>query len=286
MHSTTLRPAQRQLLAAPVLGALAGFLCNRAHAGSTGWAMLAEMLAGSALFLVGAVIMDQLESLAAEKARRLGLQRARARHAEHQAEVERRAALLRLERQHFQHARAALQRQIESETRAKELEQELARTRRDTVQLANTVVGLVNHVRLAGLGGPAELAAEAKVRMESLEAAQQELLARQVELDRKTAAEAAEVKSRLLELSITDSQRQRNIAGPEQDSGRIIELEGRIRKLAREIERLSQRQLSVPEAGEASKVAAGGTGDGARLGFLKAMLQANQTLRRQIKSAA
>jgi hypothetical protein len=74
---------------------------------------------------------------------------------------------------------------------------------------------------------------------------------------------------------------------PENDqSGRIIELETRIHRLAREIEALSKRQTGVVETGTASLVAAGGTQEKARIGFLQAMLDANKTLRKQIKDAA
>jgi hypothetical protein len=41
--------AARQFLAAPLTGALAGFLVNRAHRGDPGWPMMLEMAAGSAL---------------------------------------------------------------------------------------------------------------------------------------------------------------------------------------------------------------------------------------------
>jgi len=79
----------------------------------------------------------------------------------------------------------------------------------------------------------------------------------------------------------------RNMQGPENDqSGRIIELETRIHRLAREIEALSRRNAPVAEAGVASLVAADGTKDKARIGFLQAMLDANKTLRRQIREAA
>jgi hypothetical protein len=133
------------------------------------------------------------------------------------------------------------------------------------------------------------LAREAQARIATLEAAQAALVQQQVEIGRKAAQEAEEVKASLLKLSITDSQRLRNATAPENDqSGRIIELEARIKRLARELESLSGRLAASPaqEAGIASVVKAGGTSDNARIGFLQAMLDANKTLRRQISEAA
>ncbi|MBE7492400.1 MAG: hypothetical protein HS108_11665 [Planctomycetes bacterium] len=275
--------AQRQLLVAPFLGALAGLLFHRVHAGAGGWALAGEILAGAVLATIGAAIMAQLDALARERARRAAL--LAAQNAAQSAA--RRAELVRAEQQRYLEQRLELERRLESDRRAQDLELELSRTRRDTVQLANVVAGLVQRMRHDGSAAEAvALAEEARRRMAAVEAAQQELALRQVELDRKTAGEAEEVKARLLQLSVTDSQRRRNIEAPDSDaSGRIIELEARIRKLAREIERLSARQPVAAEQGEAGTVAPGGTRDGARLGFLRAMLEANQTLRRQIKAA-
>lgn len=287
MHAPTIHLAHRQFMAAPFLGALAGFLCNRAHAGSTGWLMLGEIFAGSVVFVAVAGILAQLDSLSREAARRSALRRSLRARDQAALNSARRAELLQAEEQRYIDSRLVIERQLVADRRAASLESELSETRRDTVQLANVVAGLVSHMRQSVAGADViQLAQEAKARMTALESAQRELETRQVELDRKTASEAEEVKTRLLSLSISDSQRQRNVNAPEADeSGRLIELEARIRKLAREIERLSQRQPATVEAGEASRVA-GGSGDGARLGFLKAMLEANQTLRKQIKDAA
>jgi len=280
--------ATRQLLVAPFIGALAGFLFNRMHAGSTGWALIGEMFAGALLCTIGAAILSQLDALSRESRRR-SLLRQLAQAKQDAALVNaRRNALIEAEQTRYFENRVLIERQLVADRRAQGLEAELSETRRDTVKLANVVAGLVSHMRNQSGGIEViHLAQEAKARMAALEVAHRELETRQVELDRKTATEAEEVKTRLLQLSISDSQRQRNVAAPEvEGSGRLIELEARIKKLAREIERLSIRQPSSTEAGEASKVAQGGTQNGARLGFLKAMLEANQTLRKQIQEAA
>lgn len=286
MESRPISLASRQLLAAPFVGALAGFLFNRVHAGNTGWLLLGEMTVGAALFAFGAVVHGLLDTMAIETARRNAIKRQMTLAQAARQTTSRQAELLASEQRRYEQARRLLDRQLAAERHAQGLQLELSQTRRETVQLANVVAGLVSHMRHQVAHPTAELAAEARARMEAIEAAQNELTRRQVELDRKTASEAEEVKTRLLQLSVSESQRQRNMEAPEQQSGRIIELEGRIRKLAREIERLSQRQAVTVETGEASKVAQGGTADGARMGFLKAMLEANQVLRRQIKDAA
>ncbi|MBK9975615.1 MAG: hypothetical protein IPP14_12660 [Planctomycetes bacterium] len=288
MHHTQLTLAGRQLLAAPFIGALGGFLANRAHAGSTGWLMLAEMAAGSVVCLLGAACFTQIDALGREARRRDALRsqlRAQEQAVVHNA---RRAELLAAEEQRYVEHRMILERSLVANRKSEKLEVELSQTRRDTVKLANVVASLVSSMRQSAAGdGVLQLAQEAKARMAALESAQRNLETRQIELDRKTASEAQEVKTRLLTLSISDSQRQRNVSAPDADSsGRLIELETRIRKLAAEIERLSNRQPAATQAGEASKVGTAGTGDGARLGFLKAMLEANQTLRKQIQDAA
>lgn len=288
MHHTQLTLAGRQLLAAPFIGALGGFLANRAHAGSTGWLLMAEMAAGSVLCVFGAALIGQLDALGRETRRREALRAQLRAREQNAAGATRRAELLAAEEQRYIENRLLLERSLVANRKSEKLEQELSQTRRDTVKLANVVASLVSSLRQNATGeGMLQLAQEAKSRMAALEAAQRNLETRQIELDRKTASEAEEVKTRLLTLSITDSQRQRNIAAPQADaSGRLIELETRIRKLAAEIERLSSRQPVAAETGEASKVGTAGTGDGARLGFLKAMLEANQTLRKQIQEAA
>lgn len=282
------RLAHRQLLVAPFLGALAGFLFNRVHAGATGWAMVGEMFAGSVLCCMGAALLVQLDALGRESRRRNLLRAQLAARRDQSAAEARRVELIAEEQRRYAESRLLIERQLIADRRAFDLENELSQTRRDTVKLANVVAGLVSHMRTNAAGMDVlHLAEEAKARMAALEDAQRELATRQVELDRKTATEAEEVKTRLLQLSVSDSQRQRNIAAPDADeSGRLIELESRIKKLAREIERLSARQPIAAESGEASKVAAGGTQDNARLGFLRAMLEANQTLRKRIKDAA
>lgn len=276
--------AHRQLFAAPFLGALAGFLVNRMHHGSTGWGLFFEMAAGTALFTIGAGIVGQFAQWQ-EVARRRVLEAAQA---EIEAEESRRIALIQAEQERTEQARAEFERVLSERRDTATLRAELARSRKDTLRLAGAIAGVVAHLQRRTASLPlAPVADEARGRMEALEVAQRELETRQVELDRKTVREAEEVKQRLLTLTISDSQRLRNIDAPEaEQSGRLIELETRIRKLATEIERLSGRQPAVATDGDASKVGSAGTGDTARLGFLRAMLEANQTLRRQIKEVA
>lgn len=263
---------QRQMFVAPFLGALAGFLVNRAHGGEPGWLLVAEMAVGTVLFtLAGAcgAIVGQASRVAARR----------------YASVQQESNLEQLiwsEADAYASARARYEDSIIEQLQTQALREELERNRRNTRKLADALTAVVSHVQ-SRRAVPAD---EAQIRIRALEAAQHELAARQVELDRKTMREAEEVKSTLLSLSISESQRQRNVVGDGDQSGRLIELEARIRKLSAEIERLSLRQPSTPEEGQASKVAAGGTGDGARIGFLKAMLEANQTLRRRIQEAA
>jgi hypothetical protein len=122
---------------------------------------------------------------------------------------------------------------------------------------------------------------EAAEKLRALEIAQESLRRESVELGRRAMQEAEEAKASLRML-ISDSQRARNASAPENDqSARIIELEQRIQRLSHEIERLSQR---APAAAEVPAPASKATE--ARAGFLKAMLDANVTLRRQIKEAA
>jgi hypothetical protein len=269
--------AARQFLAAPLTGALAGFLVNRAHRGDPGWPMMLEMAAGSALFTLGAVLVSQFNA-ASERTRRQAVRR-------HTARIE--AEFMRVEQARYEAERARYETVLATVREEEGVRAELARSHTNTRRLASALANVMAHVEKRQTGRLPVRQAEAQDRIAALEAAQSELARRQVELDQKTVREADELKTRLLQLSISDTQRLRNVAAPEAEhSGRLIELETRIRKLAGEIERLSNRQPAVMEAGEASKVGTAGTGDGARLGFLQAMLEANQTLRKRIQNAA
>lgn len=275
---------------APLLGLAAGFLANRAHGGGLGYIMLGEMLAGAVLTTFGVFVLANARALFAERAQR-------------NAQIARRANNVLLKAERARHAReTAVQARIaESRRTVLVLRDELAEARTEGRALRQSVSALAGRLRqttssemnlseaLAMISEQRNLAREAQARIASLEAAQAALIEQQVEIGRKAALEANEVKASLLQLAITDSQRQRNVAAPDNDqSGRIIELEARIKRLARELESLSGRlSASAPvEAGVASSVSAGGTKDNARVGFLQAMLEANKTLRRQIQEAA
>jgi len=236
-----------KLLVAPFLGLLAGFLVNRARGGEMGYALLAEMLLGGMAVTLGGVAIARLNLW-----------------------LEGRAAL----------ARERLQLLAVSEAQ----QHEASRSMHQQAMLARAELqGAMQ--RIARLEAEQHLATEAASRLAVMESAQEALRQESVELNRRAIQEAEEVKASL-RLAISDSTRERNLAAPQGDqSGRIIELEARIRRLAREIERLSERQPVVGEAGQASLVKPGGTQDQARIGFLKAMLDANKTLREHMKAA-
>jgi hypothetical protein len=280
---------------APLLGLTAGFLANRAHGGAIGYVLLAEMMAGALLTTFGVFVLANARAMFAERAAQLARQQASAD-----------AQLLAAERARHRRETAVQARVAASTQKVLLLRDELIAARDEGRQLRQSVYALTgkltarrdSEVSLNGvslsealtlLAEQRNLAREAQARIATLEAAQAALVQQQVEIGRKAAQEAEEVKASLLKLSITDSQRLRNATAPENDqSGRIIELEARIKRLARELESLSGRLAASPaqEAGIASVVKAGGTSDNARIGFLQAMLDANKTLRRQISEAA
>jgi hypothetical protein len=91
----------------------------------------------------------------------------------------------------------------------------------------------------------------------------------------------------VLALGVSDSTRARNLAADGEQSGRLFELEARVRRLKRELEcATSARSAAAQPTGEASLVALGGTQDAAKTGFLRGMLEANKSLRRLPASAA
>lgn len=291
---------RHRLLASPFLGLLGGFLCNRAHGGSAGMTLLAEMVGGAVVLTLGSCVVGHASDLAQDEARAQAAQHKR-RKAEQAARLE---SMQQAEAERFRAERTLRDQMQAAAIHVQEMRAELECSRGDTARLQQVLAELAQRVlaqdtnalarelsdagaRIIRLEDALRAAEEARAHAEALEAAQAELAQRQVELDRRTAQEAEEVKASLLKLAVSDSQRRRNVDAPEgEQSGRIIELEARIKRLAREIERLSARQPVAAAEGEASLVAPGGTGEQAKLGFLKAMLEANQTLRRRIKTAA
>jgi hypothetical protein len=185
-----------------------------------------------------------------------------------QESAARRMALVQAEAERYRAERLLREQASQARAQATELGNEL---RRATER--------IERIESEGLSG------EAQKRIAALEAAQQALLSQSVEADTRALREADELKASLRQLAISESTRQRNAEGPENDqSGRIIELESRIRRLAREIEKLSNRQPAA-HAGHAGSAPQAAASD-AKVGFLRAMLDANKTLRRQIKEAA
>jgi hypothetical protein len=277
---------------APLLGLLAGFLLNRAHDGATGWTMLAEMLLGAMFVTFGAALLANVRRLMAERDRQATMA---AQQADAMA-MARRRSLVEAEAERYRIERFFREQAINAAQRAERLEQDLLEQRGEANALRRAMADLQRTpqaefgslaARLEKLESATRFGEEARRKVAALEAAQEQMRLQQVALDRKAATEAEELKASLLQLAISESQRMRNMNAPENDqSGRIIELETRIHRLAREIEALSKRQTGVVETGTASLVAAGGTQEKARLGFLQAMLDANKTLRKQIKDAA
>lgn len=276
---------------APLLGLLAGFLVNRAHAGNTGWALLAEMLLGALVVSFGAAVLANVRRLMEDRdaqaveAQQLGLQQAQAR----------RNALIEAEAERYRIERAFREQVLSAARRTERLEVELEQQRGEANALRRAMAGWQRQpaelgslaARLEKLETATRFAEEARAKVVALELAQEQMRLQQVAFDRKSATEAEELKASLLQLAISESQRMRNMNAPENDqSGRIIELESRIHRLAREIEALSKRGAAVAETGVASLVQPGGTQEKARIGFLQAMLDANKTLRKQIKDAA
>ncbi|MCA8912541.1 MAG: hypothetical protein KDB82_12615 [Planctomycetes bacterium] len=282
-----------RLSLAPVLGLLAGFLANRAHDGPLGWAMLGEMVLGAVFVTFGATVLVNLAKLISERDRAAVLL-ARQRAVQAQS---RRQSLIEAEAERYRIERFFREQIITATQRTERLERALLEQRAEANALRHALSGMKTSgasneigalaARLENLEKSNAAAEDAYARVIALEEAQSEMQRQQVELDRRAASEAEELKASLLQLAISESQRMRNMEAPENDqSGRIIELESRIHRLAREIEALSKRQPMVASAGQESLVKAGGTQDKARMGFLQAMLDANKTLRKKIKDAA
>lgn len=292
-----------RLLFAPLLGAAAGFLLNRARAGEIGAELALEMALGASLLTLFVAAAAALAALERERSR------SRARQLQAIEEAERRAAArekLLLVEAEAQRCRAEMQlRESLLDTRNRLLQLEDVSNTADlrSQMLKRAVIELNGRVNSGNSRDLSDALARAARRIEALEARQQEVLEARERLAALEAAqeklslgaqaiseaarrEAEEVKASL-KLAISDSQRRRNVDADErEESGRIIELEARIKRLAREIERLSNRAAPVVDEGIASKVAPGGTNDQAKLGFFKALLDANKTLRKQIKAAA
>ncbi|MCA8914555.1 MAG: hypothetical protein KDB90_04015 [Planctomycetes bacterium] len=280
-----------RLALAPLLGLLAGFLVNRAHDGSAGWALLAEMGAGAIMVSFGAAVMSNVSRLMEDRDQEAALLAT----AEQQAVLERKRAMVEAEAERYRIERFFREQIISVAQRAERLEHDLTAQRAEADVLrrmvANAAPRQAHHdigalaSRLEKLETANRLADEAREKIAALETAQEQMLRQQVALDRRASAEAEELKASLLQLAITESQRLRNMAAPENDqSGRIIELESRIHRLAREIEAISSRQPAQQAIGTASS--ANAAPEKARIGFLQAMLDANKTLRKQIKEAA
>lgn len=285
---------RHRLAIAPFLGLLAGFLVNRAHDGAAGWPLFGEMLLGALLVTFGAGVLVNFKALIEE--REFEQQRDAARR--NQAAAARHAAMVEVEARRYKAERFFREQILVANRRSERLERELIEQRSEARTLRQSLAGLEQRAgdggemvalkaRLAGLENASRFAEEAREKLMALEASQEQMRREQVEITRKTSAEAEEVKASLLQMAITESQRMRNMDAPDNDqSGRIIELEARIRRLAREIETLSKRSPVVAEEGKPSLVKEGGTRDQSRIGFLQAMLDANKTLRKRISEAA
>lgn len=280
-----------RLSLAPLLGLLAGFLANRAHGGSTGWALLGEMILGAMMMTFGVTVLTNLSLLVRDRDREANI----ALQEQRRELQRRRQALIEAEARRHHTSRFVHEQLIRANRRAQRLEVELDRQRAEAESLREAVAGVQGgaragranqdlatmHVRLRRLEAESEFAREARERIDAIEKAQLALVRERGSAGEHT--EADEVKASLLQLAITESTRARNVAGPDNDqSGRIIELEQRIKRLAREIETLSKRQPAVADDGKPSLVEPGGTADNTRIGFLKAMLDANKTIRKRI----
>ena len=280
-----------RMMFAPLLGLLAGFLINRAHDGALGWALLGEMAAGAVFLTFAASVLANISKLIAERDREAAL----AQTAMQAQQQSRRLALVEAEAERYRIERSFREQVITVAQRAERLESDLLEQRAEANALRRMLSAAqpreVHHdlgglaQRLEALESANRLAYEARQKIAALESAQETMRLQQVALGQKTSVEAEELKASLLQLAISESQRMRNMAAPENDqSGRIIELESRIHRLAREIEALSARQPVKQGGTIGSNTSAEPTK--ARIGFLQAMLDANKTLRKQIKEAA
>ncbi|MCB9933440.1 MAG: hypothetical protein H6841_08470 [Planctomycetes bacterium] len=275
---------------APLLGLLAGFLVNRAHGGAAGWALLGEMLLGALFTTFAASVLANVSQLMRERDQQaLVSAEARALQA-----LARRRALIDAESERYRIERFFREQILTAAVRTEKLELALLEQRAEANALRGALARLevarpqtefgALAERLARLENANRIAEEARNKIDALEQAQEQMRAQQVALDRRATQEAEELKASLLQLAISESQRMRNMSAPENDqSGRIIELESRIHRLAREIAALSSRREVVAGTPTAPQSAAP---EKARIGFLQAMLDANKTLRKQIKEAA
>jgi hypothetical protein len=295
---TRLRAFDRHRLAlAPFLGLLAGFLANRAHDGAGGWTLFGEMLLGAILVSFGAGVLVNIKALIEERE----IEASREAQARKQAAEARHLALVEAEAKRYRAERFFREQILVANRRSERLELELLEQRTEARTLRDTLHRLEHQAkhagsgpelaalqsRLADLENASRFAEEARSKILALESAQEELRRDQVAISQRASTEAEEVKTSLLQMAITESQRMRNMDAPDNEqSGRIIELEARIRRLAREIETLSRRQGVIQPDGKESLVKPGGTQDKARIGFLQAMLDANKTLRKRVNEAA
>lgn len=306
-----------RLWLAPLFGLALGALVNQVRGDGLGLAMAVELSAGALIATLFAALMVNwgrwIEERVADEARRAEREKARRMAAEENK--------IKRERAMFEHASLALRKVKELEdgyfkasgevqelrgmvntlrsamggaetvTLADELRRAQSRLRnleterRDTVRIQAVLDDATRRIQV--LEKDRTAADEAKRRLEAIEAAQSALANQQVELTNRAKREVDEVTASLRQL-VSDSQRLRNMqAADGEKDGRIIQIESRINRLAREIERLSTRTGAAEgDEGMASLVAPGGTKDKARKGFLKALLDANLTLRKQIKQAA
>ncbi|CAG0970012.1 hypothetical protein PLCT2_01289 [Planctomycetaceae bacterium] len=285
-----------RLMFAPVLGMAAGFLVNRVRAGAVGTELLLEMAFGGTLLTLAVAGASALAAIERERAR------ARAQHEQTMREAEARAAaqqhrvLVEAEAARCRSEMALRESLAETQNRlvalegrsnSSELRNQLLK--RALIELNGRVMPSLGDAladRVSAIEEQQRMMLEAQEKLLALEAAQEELNRSAVALSEQARKDAEEVKASL-KLAISDSQRQRNMQAPQrEESGRIIELEARLKRLAREIEKMSGRGAAVTEEGIASTVGQGGTKDQAKLGFFRALLDANQALRKQIRQAA
>lgn len=280
------KPQSNNIVVAPFMGLLAGFLFNRATGGAIGSFLIFEMVVGALSMVFIALVMANL--------RKIEQNNAAARAAKEQQLAETKAVrhqqLVSAERARYESERHLRTQLLHTTVRLSELEDQLVESQTQQAVSSESPLLVQLHEatqRIASLEKQSIVADEAASRIHSLEHAQQTLSQQQVDMGLQVNKEAEEVKASLHQLAVTDSQRNRNAAAPDSaQSGRIVQLEARIRRLARELERLSDRQPVAAEDGVESLVKQGGTKDNARVGFLRAMLDANKTLRKQAKKAA
>ena len=285
-----------RLMFAPVLGMAAGFLVNRARSGAVGTELLLEMAFGGTLLTLAVAGASALAAIERERARARALHEQALIEAEARAAAQQRRVLVEAEATRCKGEIALREQLDETQSRLSALEGRSSSAELRNQLLKRALIELNGRVapslgdalvhRVSAIEAQQRMMLEAQEKLLALEAAQDALNRSAVALSEQARKDAEEVKASL-KLAISDSQRQRNMAAPQrEESGRIIELEARLKRLAREIEKMSGRGAAVSEEGIASTVGEGGTKDQAKLGFFKAMLDANQALRRQIRQAA